>query len=121
MNPIAPVSGEPHYWFFSNQWHRYAYYAVSPNVSAAQTGGYLTVSGFPAANGSANDKRFLLAAVGPAVTGQTSRPSTSVAQYLEGENASTGNNTFAYQVYSASGNDRLATCPFTTGAMAICN
>lgn len=121
LNLLAPVTGEPHYWFFSNQWHRHTYYAVSPNVSAAQSGGYLTVSGFPAANGSADDKRFVLAAVGPAVTGQNFRPSTSVAQYLEGENASTGNNTFAHQVFSASGNDRLATCPFTTGAMAICN
>lgn len=121
LNLLAPASGDPHYWFFTNLWHRYTYYAVAPNVSAAQSGGYITVSGFPAANGSDNNKRFVLAAVGPAVTGQNSRPSTSVAQYLEGENASTGNNTFAHQVFSASGNDRIATCPFATGALAICN
>lgn len=117
LNLLAPVSGEPHYWFFTNQWHRYIYYAVSPNVSAAQSGGPLTVSGFPAANGNPDDKHFVLAAVGPAVTGQNLRPSTSVAQYLEGENASAGNNIFAYQVFSASGNDRLATCPFSAGAL----
>ena len=121
MNLLVPVNGEPHYWFFSNQWHRYTYYAVAPNVSAAQSGGYLTVSGFPAANGSNSDKRFLLATFGPPVTGQNSRPSTSVAQYLEGENASTGNNTFAYQVFSASGNDRIATCPFNDGSPIQCN
>jgi hypothetical protein len=121
LNLLTPASGDPHYWFFNNQWHRYMYYAVAPNVSAAQSGGYFTVSDFPAANGSSNDKRFVLAAVGPAVTGQNLRPSTSVAEYLEGENASTGNNTFAYHVFSASGNDRIATCPFVTGAMAICN
>jgi hypothetical protein len=114
---ISPGPGNPHYWFFSNQWHRYTYYAVAPNVSAAQSGGYLTVSGFPVASGSATDKGFLLATVGPPVTGQNSRPSTSVAQYLEGENATTGNDTFAHQVFSASGNDRIATCPFNT----VCN
>jgi hypothetical protein len=121
LSLLTPVNGDPHYWFFSNQWHRYTYYAVAPSVSAAQSGGYFTVSDFPAANGIANDKRFVLAAVGPAVTGQNLRPSTLVAQYLEGENASTGNDTFAYQVFGASGNDRMATCPFVTGAMAICN
>jgi hypothetical protein len=121
LNLLTPLSGEPHYWFFTNQWQRYTYYAVSPTVSAAQSGGYFTVSGFPAANGSINDKRFVLASFGPAVTGQNSRPSTSVAQYLEGENATTGDNTFAYQVFSVSGNDRIATCPFSTGAVAICN
>jgi len=121
MNLLAPASTDPHHWFFTNQWQRFAYYAVAPTVSAAQSGGYLTVTGFPAANGSNNDKRFVLAAVGPAVTGQNSRPSTSVGQYLEGENASTGDSTFAHQVFSAPGNDRMATCPFSTGALAICN
>jgi hypothetical protein len=120
LSLLVPVNGEPHYWFFTNQWHRYTYYAVAPNVSAAQAGGYFTVSGFPVANGSNNDKRFVLAAVGPAVANQN-RPSTLVAEYLEGENASSGNNTFAYHVFSASGNDRVATCPFASGAMAICN
>jgi len=117
---LTPVGGDPHYWLIRNQWYRYIYYAVAPTTSAARSGGFLTVSGFPAANGNSNDKTFVLTLVGPAVTGQTSRPSTSVAQYLEGANASTGDNTFAYQVFSISGNDRVAACPFTS-ASAVCD
>lgn len=120
LNLLSPVDGEPHYWFITNQWYRYTYYAVSPTTSAARSGGLLTISGFPAANGNSNDKTFVLTVVGPAVTGQTLRPSTSVAQYLEGGNASTGDNSFDYQVFGVSGNDRIATCPFTNGS-SICD
>jgi hypothetical protein len=119
LSLLTPVDGDPHYWFMSNEWYRYTYYAVAPTVSAAQSGGFLTVSGFPAANGSPSDKRFVLAVAGPAVIGQNARPSTSVDQYFEGENKSTGDDTFAYQVYSASGNDRVATCPFSVGSSPV--
>jgi hypothetical protein len=114
---LNPAVGDPHYWFISNGWYRYTYYAVAPGASAAQSGGNLTVSGFPAANGSTNDKRFVLTLMGPAVTGQT-RPAVAINQYVEGQNAVTGGSprTFAYQVYNVSGNDRIATCPFTDGA-----
>jgi hypothetical protein len=101
-----------------NQWHRYTYYAVAPQVSAARAGGFLTVNDFPG-TGSASDKRFVLALAGPAVTGQA-RPGTTASAYFEGQNAA-GTNTFAYQVFSTSGNDRLATCPFTTSAATLCN
>jgi hypothetical protein len=114
---LAPAIDDPHYWFFHNEWYRYTYYAVAPSASAAQSGGNITVSGFPTANGITSDKRFVLALMGPAVTGQ-SRPSAAINQYVEGQNAVTGGSprTFAYQVYAASGNDRLATCPFTDGS-----
>ena len=54
--------------------------------------------------------------MGPAVTGQT-RPAIAINQYVEGQNALTGGSprAFAYQVYAVSGNDRIATCPFTDG------
>ncbi|MFN2644522.1 MAG: hypothetical protein ABR570_05995, partial [Burkholderiales bacterium] len=115
---LNPTTGDPHYWFIRNQWYRYTYYAVSPNTSAAQTGGELTVSGFPAANGLSNDKRFVLALMGPAVTGQTRSATAPINQYLEGQNAVMAGppRTFAHQVYAASGNDRIATCPFNDGA-----
>src|SRR3954451_140214 len=113
---LNPAAGDPHYWFIRNEWYRYAYYAVAPGTSAAQAGGNMTVNGFPAANGLTNDKRFVLALMGPAVTGQT-RPAVAINQYVEGQNAVTGGSprAFAYQVYTVSGNDRIATCPFTDG------
>jgi hypothetical protein len=122
LNPAPSVPSvrpaDPHYWFFRNEWYRYTYYAISPNVSAAQTGGNLVISGFPAVNGLSNDKRFVLALMGPAVTGQARSASAPINQYLEGQNAVTAGSprTFAHQVYASSGNDRIATCPFTDGA-----
>ncbi len=113
---------DPHYWFFQNQWYRYTYYAVAPGTTAAQSGGYLTVKVFPSAYGATNDKRFVLALVGPAVTGQTRSATAALNQYVEGDNAATtaSPRVFAYQVFTASGNDRVATCPFTSGT-SICD
>jgi hypothetical protein len=118
---LNPAAGAVNYWFMKNQWYRYTYYAVAPGTSAAQAGGTLTVTSFPTAYGNNNDKRFVLALVGPPLTSQT-RPSTAVAQYLEGANAATAASPrqFAYQVFTASGNDRIATCPFGPGS-AVCN
>lgn len=122
-NLLAPISTEPHYWFMQNEWYRYTYYAVSPNASAAATGGDLTVNGFPTANGSSNDKRFVLAVMGPAVTGQARGAAAALNQYVEGANAASGASprVFAYQVFTASGNDRIATCPFNDGAASQCD
>lgn len=116
---LNPAAGAANYWFMKNEWYRYTYYAVAPGTSAAQTGGNLTVTSFPSAYGNNNDKRFVLALVGPPVSGQT-RPSTAVAQYMEGANAAIGASPrqFAYQVFTVSGNDRIATCPF---APSVCN
>jgi hypothetical protein len=117
---LNPVVDDPHYWFIRNEWYRYTYYAIAPVASAAQSGGNITVSGFPVANGSTNDKRFVLTVVGPAITGQVRSPTAAMDQYVEGQNAltvppGTPPRTFAYQVYTVSGNDRIATCPFTDG------
>jgi hypothetical protein len=118
FNFLNPAAGDPHYWFIKNEWYRYTYYAVAPSASAAQSGGNISVSGFPTANGANNDKRFVLAVMGPAVTGQTRSTTAAMNQYVEGQNAVTGGSprTFAYQVYTVSGNDRIATCPFTDGS-----
>lgn len=113
---LSPAAGQPHHWFMQNQWYRYTYYALSPNASAAATGGTITVNGFPVANGSATDKRFVLAVMGPAVIGQARGPAATLSHYLEGENAATGDRIFAHQVYALAGNDRVATCPFNDGA-----
>jgi hypothetical protein len=105
-----------------NEWYRYTYYMVAPNSSAAAAGGNLTVNGFPTNNGMlTNDKRFVLVVMGPVVTGQA-RPNSTLSNYLEGANAATGAlpRVFAWQVFSAPGNDRVAACPFTDGVTA-CN
>ena len=117
FNLLSPAAGDPHYWFMRNEWYRYTYYAVASKDSAAASGSNLTVSGFPAANGNDNDKHFVLALMGPAVTGQARGTAAAFTQYVEGQNAVTTGSprTFAYQVYASSGNDRLATCPFTDG------
>jgi hypothetical protein len=116
---LAPVAGQPHYWFMHNEWYRYTYYAVSTAASAAgPTGGNLTIDGFPSDYGNANDKNFVLALMGPAVTGQMRGASATLAHYVEGQNAATAASPrqFAYQVFKVSGNDRIATCPYKDGA-----
>jgi hypothetical protein len=123
FNLHTPAATAPHYWFMQNQWYRYTYYAVSLTGSAAGAGGNFTVNGFPAANGNANDKRFVLAVMGPATTGQVRGPAAALNQYIEGDNAATAAapRVFAFQVHAVSGNDRIATCPFNDGAASACN
>jgi hypothetical protein len=119
FNLLMPTASQPHYWFMQNEWYRYTYYAVSPSASAAgPTGGDLTIDSFPSDYGNTNDKRFVLALMGPAVTGQARGTSATLAQYVEGKNAATGASPreFAYQVFKVSGNDRVATCPYKDGA-----
>ncbi len=120
INLLSPATSDPHYWFMQNEWYRYAYYAVSPSASAAAAGGNFTINGFPTANGANNDKRFVLALMGPSLTGQT-RPNGTLSNYLEGDNAAktASPRVFAWTVYGTAalpGNDRIATCPFTDGA-----
>jgi hypothetical protein len=114
---LSPTSDDPHYWFMQNEWYRYTYYAVAPIATAAASGSYITVSGFPAANGGTNDKRFTLTLMGPPVTGQVRGATATLDNYLEGENKDAGDQIFAHQVYALAGNDRLATCPFNDGAL----
>ena len=120
-NLLSPTVDEPHYWFMQNEWYRYTYYAVSPLTSRDATGSDFTVNGFPSDYG-AGTKRFVLALMGPAVTGQTRGPAAVIGNYVEGDNAATGASprVFAWTVYGSPGNDRIATCPFTSGG-SLCN
>jgi hypothetical protein len=121
-NLLNPAAGEPHYWFMQNEWYRYTYYAISAGSSAAG-GGSLTVNGFPPANGNPDDKRFVLALMGPPVGAQVRGAAATLGNYIEGDNAATAATprVFAYQVYAASGNDRIATCPFNDGTPNACD
>lgn len=123
FNLLSPGASQPHYWFMQNQWYRYTYYAVAGSASAAATGGNLTITGFPTDNGVTNDKRFVLALMGPAVSGQARGAAAALANYVEGANAATtaSPRVFAYEVYSSPGNDRVATCPYTLGATSLCD
>lgn len=121
---LSPAATDPHYWFFRNEWYRYIYYAVAPSASASGPGGGdLRVSGFPAEYGAADDKSFVLVLMGPATTGQNRGVGATLDQYVEGENLATGASPrrFAYRVFSVSGNDRIATCPFAAGLPNDCN
>jgi hypothetical protein len=118
-------------WFFANNWDRYVYYAVSRAATVNPAGsvcatagdpGCITVSGFAAGTGNANDKRLVLTLTGRVLAGHT-QPSTNVADYLESRVSSTQ---FTSASVTKTYNDRLAACPFQYmpqpgPAIAICN
>lgn len=91
-------------WFIANQWYKDAYFAVAPAYlpggTTPCTAGTdcLTVSGLPSNEyATANDKYAILIMAGQSLNG-TSRPSATLANYLEGQNATTGDRTFANRV-----------------------
>ena len=119
-------------WFRDNTWQRYTYYAVgsgvtlNPSTVCAAPGdaGCLTLNGMPASNGNSNDKKLILALMGPGPVGAQTQPSNNSANYLESH---TGGSTIYTAATVTSGfNDRLAACPFrqtpaSGGPIAICN
>lgn len=145
-------------WYIANGWDRYTYYAISRAVTVNPGGsdcdgagdsGCLTVNNLPASNGYTDDKRLVLVLMGPTILSQ-SRSCTDLngnpqdlngngivdcidrAQYLEGQNASNGDNVFVATKITTStsiatsSNDRVATCPFrqtdaSGGNITICN
>jgi hypothetical protein len=120
-------------WFLQNEWSRHAYYAISPAVSvnpgasicaAPGDPGCLTLDGLPPSNGSANDKRLVLALTGPGPVAAQTQPSNNAENYLESH--APGTSIYTAATVSASFNDRLAACPFrqtpqSGGPIAICN
>lgn len=89
-------------WFIQQQWYRQTYYAVSsgylPAGGASCTAGStcLTVSGLSSAYSTSNDKRAILIFAGRSLAASPSRPSSSLSDYLEGENATPTDRTFAH-------------------------
>ena len=105
-NPAVNPNGA---WFISNQWYRQTYYAVSqnylPGASPPCAAGTtcLTVNNLPTPN---NNKQAILVFAGRALDGQT-RPSGTLANYLEGQNA-TPDLTFEHRSGTATSiNDRV--------------
>ena len=84
------TAGLPAAWYFSNEWYRQTFYAVSPGSLPGGTGCCLTVNNYPSPN---NNKLAILILAGRALNG-SARPSTNLADYLEGENNSPGDGIF---------------------------
>lgn len=88
-------------WFIKQQWYRQTYYAVAPGFLPAGGGSCtagtncLTVSGLPSSYATPNDKRAILVFAGRALNG-SARPSSTLGDYLEGENATPADNSFAH-------------------------
>ena len=122
-------------WFRNNGWHRYTWYAVSPDATASNANpweacdfaggpGCLIVNYLPASTGVTNDKQLVLVLSGAPLGTQTT-PSADLTQYFEAQNASLGV-IYEIGISSSTFNDRVATCPFKyvdhSGAnVTICN
>jgi hypothetical protein len=113
-------------WFVSNGWDRHTYYGVAPAATHDPEGGVcnpggvvtgcMNVFGMPAP---ANDKRLVLVLMGRAMSTTTppqARPSYTLTNYLEDQNASVGVNYDVMTVTSAF-NDRVAACPYNYYAL----
>ena len=96
-------------WFFANDWHLVAFYAVasrcvSPTVpGCAAAGSLMTVTGIPAPN---DDLQALVIVPGRALGAQV-RPCAAVADCLEDAENRNGDFVYAKAGVSATANDRL--------------
>ena len=101
-------------WFIKGQWYRQVYYSVAPGYlpggSGSCTAGTtcLTVSGLSSTTyPTTDDKRAVLVFMGRTLNGST-RPSVTLADYVENQNASTGDRVFEHiSAVSSSINDRV--------------
>ena len=101
-------------WMLKNEWQKQVYYAVAsdylPGGSGSCTAGStcLTVNNLPSAEyPTTNDKIAILILMGRSLNG-SSRPSATLSDYLEGQNASTGDGVFEHRVgVPGSINDRV--------------
>jgi hypothetical protein len=101
-------------WFIMGQWYRQVYYSVAPGYlpggSGSCTAGTncLTVNNLSSTTYPiTNDKRAVLVFMGRTLNG-SARPSSALSDYLESQNASTGDRVFEHtSVVSSSINDRV--------------
>lgn len=124
INPSAVVNPRMS-WFLSNNWARHVYYAVAPAAVVNPGVDLLAATGLDPTTGNPNDKRVALVLMGRRLSGQ---PATCavVGDCLEGDNATTGDRSFASAAASSAFNDRIAACPFqftpqTGGPVTVCN
>ena len=93
-------------WFIKNEWYRQTYYAASPGYlpggGATCVAGTtcLTVNNLSSTYTTSNDKRAILIFAGRTLSG--SRPTSSLASYLEGENQTPADGIFTNRTGTAS-------------------
>lgn len=110
---ILRGNGPPTTWFQKNGWRELVYYAVAPACIEGTTGcsglGYLTVR-HPGSPAMANTRVAVI--VSGNHLGASSRKKNSLADYLEEQNASIGDNIFTqWPVAAGAFNDHLVTIP----------
>jgi hypothetical protein len=107
VNSTDPTAG----WFLSNDWHKLAYYAVSPGNTPGSAG-TCTAGGSPdcltvsSASGSTFSNAVLV--LSGRNLGSGARPSSLLTSYLEGGNADGTNLVFDNQKVSRTFNDRVS-------------
>lgn len=115
-HPLTASSDVTSGWFVSNEWYRQLYYALSPGYAPGGsssctalpgTPSCLTVNSLPSNYAQTNDKRAILILGGRALDG-SSRPSSSLSNYFEGENTTPADFIFVHRAGLATTvNDRV--------------
>jgi hypothetical protein len=114
VSALTSSSGADAGWFITQQWYRQTYYAVAPGRLPGGSGtctagtNCLTVSSLPSTYTSSNDKRAILILSGRPLGTSMTRPSSTLSDYLEGQNASPGDYVFEHRAGVATSiNDRV--------------
>jgi hypothetical protein len=99
-HPILNATNASYNWFFRNNWHQVAYYAIAPGVApstpaprSCTSGTNCLTANHLSATYAANSLKGLIVLAGRQLSTQT-RPSATLTDYLEDSNA-TGTTTFA--------------------------
>lgn len=107
LSILRGTSGASGNWFQTNGWRELVYVAISdkcmgPTPDCGEAGSLLSINGAP-------DAKVVIIVGGTALSFQTRSPVPSqkliVANYLEGDNATTGDNSFASSAASPTFND----------------
>jgi hypothetical protein len=95
VSPTDGIAG----WFTTNNWHMDTYYAVSPGYAPGGGGTCnvtspkcLSINNLPSPYANpTTDTRAIVILAGRSLSASPSRPNGTLSDYLEGQNASTGN------------------------------
>jgi hypothetical protein len=114
---LAEGSGEIPNWFVHNKWHQYVYAAFSsgyqPGAGGACTAGTTCLQLSTPYAGTQNDRHAVVMAAGRELSSQNRAVAgVTESQYLEGENATFGNELFAKGLITTTFNDQVSgVCP----------
>lgn len=98
-------------WFTDSNWQRVMVYAISPGYAPGGGNACVVLPGTPSCltvngSGGGSDKRAIIVMAG-AVVGSQVRPSGTLANYFEGENATPADFVYENQIRSGSFNDHV--------------